>query len=239
MKGKIVIVLATIFAIGIALSLSGCIEEPETTTTPMVTATATPSPTPSSALTPSPTPSATPSKTPTKKPSPSSLPASTASGTFQLLVSDAPADITDFKSLVVTFSEARVFTVGENDSKAGFRILDLNSSTADLTELIDEKALPIVNTTLEAGNYSKIELAVNEVEAVLVNNETATVKIPSKKLKITKNFVVTANETTKFVFDINVVRKGHANEYNLLPVIAKSGVVGVEISEDEVLEVTG
>ena len=102
--------------------------------------------------------------------------------------------------------------------------------------MVDEKALPILNTSLETGNYSKLELYVEEVNAVLVSNETADVKIPSEKLQIVKPFEIKKNKTTKFVFDINVVKKGHSNEYNLLPVIAKSGVVGEDVSDVEEVE---
>lgn len=138
----------------------------------------------------------------------------------------------------MTFSQARVFKAGENETEDGFEVLDLNNSKANLTELVGEKALPILNTTLEAGNYTKIELYVVDVEAVLVSNDTADVRIPSENLKIVKNFEVKTNETTRFVFDINVVGKGHKkNEYNLLLVIAKSGVVGKDLKEDEVVEV--
>jgi len=155
-------------------------------------------------------------------------------GSFQLLISDAPADIEDFGSLVVTFSHARVFKAGENGSEAGFEILELNSSKVDLTQLIGEKALSILNTTMEAGNYSKIELHAEDVQGVLVSGDMADVTIPSDKLQITISFEVKANETTTFVFDINVVKKGQGNEYNLLPVISESGVVGEDLGEDEV-----
>ena len=98
--------------------------------------------------------------------------------------------------------------------------------------------MPIQNTSLEAGNRTKIELYVVDVEAVLVSNDTADVKIPSENLKIVKNFEIKTNETTRFVFDINVVRTGHKkNEYNLLLVIANSSVVGKDLKEDEVVEV--
>jgi hypothetical protein len=258
MEGKMIMLGLLIISAGIFLTFSGYIEEPEiTTTTPTVTPTHTPTPSPSSMSSSTPAATLTPTSSPTHTPMPSpssmssSTPAATLTptsrpllattpakasigyGNFQLLISDAPADIADFESLWVTFSQAKVFKDGENDSKVEFRVLDLNSSKADLRELVDEKALQILNTTLEAGNYTRIELYTEAVEAVLEDNDTAEVRIPSEKLKIAKPFEVKTSETTKFVFDINVVRKGHSNEYNLLPVISKSGVVGREISEDE------
>jgi len=159
-------------------------------------------------------------------------------GSFALLVSDAPADIADFDSVVVTFSHARLFKTGNNDSGEAFKELPLNGSQADLTLLVGADALPILNTSLEVGNYSKIELFAESVEAILLDGSNASVKIPSGKLKITKSFEVKANEETKFVFDINVVKKGHGDEYNLMPVISESGVIGKDLKGDEVNEVT-
>ena len=159
-------------------------------------------------------------------------------GSFKLLISDAPADIADFDSLVVIFSHARIFPTGDNESGKEHFELALNGSQADLTQLVGETALPILNTTLEVGNYSKIELHAEDVEGVLVSGDIANVKIPSEKLQITKSFEVKANETTRFVFDINVVKKGHGNEYNLQPVISESGVIGKHLKENEVKEVS-
>ena len=159
-------------------------------------------------------------------------------GAFVLLVSDAPADIADFDSLMVTFSHARVFTTANNDSGEGFSEIPLNGSQADLTLLVGPDALPIINTSLEVGNYSKIELFAESVHGVLLDGTNASVKIPSEKLKITKSFEVKANETTNFVFDINVVKKGQGDEYNLLPVISESGVIGKDLKGDQVKVVT-
>lgn len=214
------------------LCFGGCIEK-ETPEMPTPTLTPAPSesPTPVSEITP--TPAISPELPITPAPTPVKY------GIFQLLISDAPADIGDFRSLVVTFSHARIFKVEANDSETGFEIRDLNYSQANLTELVGEKALPILNTSLEAGKYSKIELHIEEIKAVLISNETAAVIIPSEKLQIVKPFEITSNETTKFVFDINVVRKGQSYEYNLLPVIAKSGVVGEDVTDIEELEPEG
>ena len=206
-----------------ALFFCGCVEDGGT-----------PTPTPAPTLTPTLTPVLTSTPRPTTEPVATPTPA--PYGTFQLLVSDAPADIGDFTSLVVTFDQARIFKAGENDSEAGFEIRSLNHTQANLTELVGEKALPILNTSLEAGRYSKIELLVEQVEGVLNSREPATIKVPSDQLQIVKPFEIAPDKTTKFVFDINVVRKGHTNEYNLLPVISKSGVVGEDIGEVEEVE---
>jgi hypothetical protein len=237
MNGKfmIVIIIMLMGALGMIFSgilmFSGC-SNIAPSEMPISPATQTPFP---PQITPS-TPLITPSP-PLRYPIVTYAPPTTRYGNFQLLISDDQSDIADFESLTITISHARVFKLGDNNSEAGFRVLDLNRSTPDLTQLTGKKALPILDTSLEIGNYSKIELYVENVDARLERGETAEVQIPNEKLQIVKPFEITEEETTKFVFDMNVVRQGLSNEYNLLPVISESGVVGKEISEDKVIEI--
>jgi len=170
----------------------------------------------------------------------------TTKGYFQLLISDKPADISDFMHLYVSFSHARIFKAeepygyGYYDHEGGFEEIDIDA-TVDLTELVGENALPVLETQLEEGKYTKIELYVKSVEGQLWDRygygygySLASVKVPSNKLKIVKLFEIKSGEETKFVFDINVVKKGNKDEYNLIPVISKSGVVGKDLKESEV-----
>jgi hypothetical protein len=154
-------------------------------------------------------------------------------GRFVLLISDAEADIGDFDSLLVTFSKARIFKPG-NESGSGFEEFPFNA-TVDMTQVVGEKSVEVLEVSLEEGTYSKIELYASEVKG-LVGGEEVEVTVPSDKLQIVRPFEIKAEETTKFVFDINVVKKGQTDEYNLLPVIGKSGVVGKDLKEEEVEE---
>jgi len=151
-------------------------------------------------------------------------------GGFNLMISDAQADIEDFDKLIVDLSKARVFMEG-NDTEPGFFEMDINASV-DITQVVGEKAISVLNVNLDVGVYSKVELHVSAVNGT-VNGTEADVKVPSNKLQITKQFEIKPNETTKFVFDINVVKKGNNLEYNLLPVIAKSGVAGKDVDVNE------
>ncbi|MFP3909766.1 MAG: DUF4382 domain-containing protein [Archaeoglobaceae archaeon] len=168
-------------------------------------------------------------------------------GTFQLLVSDRPADIEDFEHLNVTLSKARVFKAGgfrygygygygygSEEGQTGFKIIDFENKTVDLTKLVGPKSLPISEIELPAGKYTKVELYVDDVEAELKAGGNADVMVPSGKLMITKNFNIIPGEETTFVFDINVIKKGHSNNYNLLPVISESGVVGEDLKPNDV-----
>jgi hypothetical protein len=244
MDGRIAVVLVTLLVAGIGMVFSGIMifsgtfEEPKIAPPFVPISPITPTPPPIQTASPPSPPPSTPAPTPTTGyPIVTYEPPTTRYGTFQVLISDAQADIADFESLNITFSHARVFKLGDYNSEAGFRVLGLERPSAELTQLVDEKALQILNTSIEAGNYSKIELYVENVDARLNGGNTAEVQIPSEKLQIVKPFEITEDETTRFVFDINVVKKGQSNEYNLLPVIAESGVVGKEISEDNVQEV--
>ncbi|MEM0360365.1 MAG: DUF4382 domain-containing protein [Candidatus Diapherotrites archaeon] len=152
-------------------------------------------------------------------------------GRLVLLVSDEEANIGDFSMVNVTFSSARVFS---GDSNNGFKEIPLSEFQVDLFKLIGQNAFPIGGLELETGKYSKIELHVSSVEAVLISGEPVEVKIPSEQLQITKPFTIEANTETKFLFDIEVVKKGQKYEYNLMPNIAKSGVVGKDVPETEV-----
>lgn len=68
----------------------------------------------------------------------------------------------------------------------------------------------------------------------VVDGETVEVMVPSNRLRIIKPFEIGADEELNFVFDINVVQKGPSGDYNLLPVIGKSGIVGEDVDVEEV-----
>jgi hypothetical protein len=121
---------------------------------------------------------------------------------------------------------------GEDDSERGFTVFDLDEPTVDLTQVVGEKAIGVLDGRLETGQYSKIELYVSNVEGI-VDGESVSVKVPSNKLQIIKPFEITADGTVEFVFDINVVKKGNGG-YNLLPVISESGVAGKDVDVEEV-----
>ena len=152
---------------------------------------------------------------------------------FQLLLSDAQADIEDFDELIVDLSSARVFTMdAENESESGYIEFDINASV-DLTQVVGENAISVLQVSLEEGSYSKVELAVSDVRGTVDGSE-ADVDVPSERLKIVRPFTIISGETTTFVFDIEVVKKGQNQAYNLLPVIAKSGIVGHDVNVTEV-----
>lgn len=159
-------------------------------------------------------------------------PESADRGSLEILVSDQPSGIDDFTYLNVKLSEIRVF---KTDS--GFETYSPAVDSFDLTKLKGDNALALINATLDEGSYTKIEFIVESLEGETAN-VTADIRVPSNKLMITKNFEVEPNKTASFVFDINVVKTGQTNEYNLLPVISESGIVGKDIAANRVRRVT-
>ncbi|WP_206043396.1 DUF4382 domain-containing protein [Haloarcula rubripromontorii] len=143
----------------------------------------------------------------------------------------ATADSTEAETTDPTETETPDDDADE-DADGGFVVRDLDGATVDLTEVVGDRAIGVLDGELEAGRYSKIELYAESVEGV-VDGESVDVKIPSGKLQITKPFEVVAGESVEFVFDINVVKKGNGG-YNLLPVISESGVAGRDVDVEEV-----
>lgn len=120
----------------------------------------------------------------------------------------------------------------DDGEKRGFSVVELGGATVDLTQVVGDKAVSVSEIPLEEGRYAKVELYAEGVEGI-VDGEPVEVTIPSGKLQIVKPFEVVAGETLSFVFDINVVKKGQSSEYNLLPVIAESGVAGEDVEVEE------
>jgi hypothetical protein len=172
----------------------------------------------------------------------------TETGEFRLLISDQPTVIDDFDSLNVTISSARIFRAGDDEEVTtgvinetstetgngeGFIEFEFDAETVDLTQVTGDRAVAVLEDELEAGQYTGIELHVDSAEGV-VEGEDVDVKVPSNRLRIARPFEIAADEELSFVFDINVIRKGTMDEYNLLPVIGKSGVVGEDVEVEEV-----
>jgi hypothetical protein len=132
-------------------------------------------------------------------------------------------DITDFDHLNVTFYKARVHQAHTVNNNTTYNWTDtaLANITVDLTNLSATNETIVGNLTLDAGNYTKIELFVSSVVGI-VDGDEVEVFVPSGKLKIVGDFDLDVNETASFTFDIDVVQRGKRAMYNLLPVIAKN-----------------
>ena len=166
---------------------------------------------------PLPAPVPTPTPAPTPAPAP---PVKTEEANFRFLISDEVNAIEDFQNLFVTISSIGVQRGGESGNWLEFRP---DITEVDLKPLVGENALEIYSGNLTPGEYSKVFIYVSEVEGILADNATADVKLPSKKLQISKPFVISDNTTTSFVYDVTVVKAGKSGQYILKPQIAQSG----------------
>jgi len=150
------------------------------------------------------------------------LPAGEAAN-FRFLISDDVNAIDDFASVNVTISQIGVQSGGESGNWTEFTP---DITEVDLKPLAGENALEIWSGNLTPGEYSKVFIYVSEVNGILTHElggEKANVKLPSEKLQISKPFVISANTTTSFVYDVTVVEAGKSGQYILKPQIAQSG----------------
>lgn len=140
-----------------------------------------------------------------------------------LAIGKAKNDVNAFDHLNVTFFKARVhqaFTEN-NTTTYNWTEIQLDNVTVDLTNLSATNETIVGNLSLDAGNYTKIELFVSSTVGI-VDGEEVEVFVPSGKLKIVGDFELEADGTASFTFDIDVVQRGKRAVYNLLPVIAKN-----------------
>lgn len=146
---------------------------------------------------------------------------------FRFLISDEKNDIEDFKHLYIVISSIGVREAGDSgqwitldlkDDPDGDNIIGI-----DLRPLEDENALVLWSGNIDAGDYDKVFIHVDNVTGILDDGGgTAEVKLPSGRLQISKPFTV-GDEVANFVYDITVVEAGNSGKYILKPQIAESG----------------
>ncbi len=153
-----------------------------------------------------------------------------AKGAISLALGRSRAGIDDFDHLNVTFDKVRIFTACNNSTEENWTEEALDNVTVDLTNLTATNEVIVGNLSLDAGNYSKVELFVSDVVGI-VDGWVVDVKVPSGRLKVVGAFNVSDNETLEFTFDIHVVQKGKQPRYNLTPVIARNQ--GSDDDDDE------
>ncbi len=171
-------------------------------------------------------------------------------GTVAFYLSDKPSQIDDFRHLNVTidrvgFHRAESTTTAtpnatatatatntttaasedaeESDEKAGEITREVDARSVDLTRLKGENATLIGTPQIPAGNYTKVFVYVDSINATLTDGSTTNVKLPSQKLQLTKGFTLEPNGTVSFVYDISIFEAGNSGKYILKPVISESG----------------
>jgi len=180
-----------------------------------------------------------------------------ATGTLATAVTDQPADIGDFESLVVTIegiwlgSEGAesgaegTETDGENATDSGSDDADTGDEEgddadgreyhefdepqeADLVELQNGETQLIDERELRTGEYPFLQLDVSAVDGTLTDGSDATVDLPGNApLKFNEPFEIRENTRTTFTADFAPVLRGNGR-YLLRPVPS-----GIEVDYGE------
>lgn len=141
-------------------------------------------------------------------------------GSLAFYLSDERNAIDDFAHLNVTVTGVGFQQGGESGN---WTERDVDNRTVDLTRLKGDNATLLERYDLAAGNYTKVFIHVSEVNGTLENGSHPDVKLPSAKLHLNTDFTVEANESTEFVYDLTVVKRGQSGAYNIKPVVSESG----------------
>lgn len=139
-------------------------------------------------------------------------------GRFVLFVTDQPNAIDDFSSLTVTVDRI-VIATGDNETQT----LEPAEPTFDLTQLLEGNTSTLFNGTVPTGEYTRLDLYVSEATGVLrADGSTVDVGAPSGRIFLNTAFTISEDETTTFLFDVQVIRLGNG-EYQLKPNADGSG----------------
>ncbi|NHX37676.1 MULTISPECIES: DUF4382 domain-containing protein [Halolamina] len=188
---------------------------------------------------------------------------STATGTLATKVKDAPGDIDDFETCVVTIQG---FWVKESDGTETEESTDESTETAegteeveqqdeedvdrsdertyyeydeaqeaDLVQLQDGETALVDERELETDTYAYLQLDVSGVDATLSDGSDADVGTPGEApLQFKEQFEIRENQRTTFTADFTPVKRGQTGSYLLQPVAS-----GTEVSYSDVTSTEG
>ena len=179
-----------------------------------------------------------------------------ATGTLATKVKDAPGDISDFESCVVTIegiwlkpggsseNENEETTETDEDGVATQDADDVDQSDgreyhefdepqeADLVKLQDGNSQLVDDRDVEAGSYEFLQLDVSNVEGTLADGGEADVDTPGNApLQFKEAFEVREGQRTTFVADFTPVKRGKTGKYVFQPVAS-----GTEVRYEDVTE---
>ena len=223
--GRVAVTLVTVLLLVLTIACAptpGEITPPPAPSPEEITPTTPPTP---EEVTPPPTPEeVTPPPTPEPAPAPTGDKVN-----FRFLISDDVNAIQFFERLDVIISSIGVHQDGE--SGTWYTLDPVPDPDGDgipginLRPLEGPNAVVIWEGTLPAGDYTKVFIYVNDedITGILLDDETANVKLPSQKLQISEPFTISEDQVVNFVYDITVVKAGESGMYILKPQIAQSG----------------
>jgi hypothetical protein len=147
-------------------------------------------------------------------------------GNFVFLISDDVNAIADFESVSLSVSRVSLLRSGDSDETVEF---EPEQGEVDLAQLQGDKTQEIWRGDLPEGQYTGVSLQVASVLGVLKETgEEVEIKLPSDKLRISKDFQVNQDTLTTFTYDLTVVAAGNSQsgvKYILKPQVDQSGAV--------------
>lgn len=179
---------------------------------------------------------------------------SSGTGTLATQVKDAPGDISDFESCIVTIEGFWLKASGDDESTATtdgdstattdadgveqqdeedvdqsdgrtYREFD-EPQEADLVQLQDGETQLVDEQEIETGTYAFLQLDVSAVEGTLSGGGDADVGTPGEApLQFKHAFEVREGQRTTFTADFTPVKRGQTGSYLLQPV-----ATGTEVS---------
>jgi len=144
-------------------------------------------------------------------------------GILALYITDASGDLNITKALITIKSVEVHFSAegsAENNFSAGWKTITKEKLTFDLIKLLDVKEF-LGRELLYQGRYNQIRLFVDSAY-VTINGITYNLKIPSKVVKVIKNFEIKRRYTTTLTLDFDIqksVKSTGNNEYYFEPTI--------------------
>jgi hypothetical protein len=144
-------------------------------------------------------------------------------GILEIYITDAPGDLNITNALITIKSIEVHFSAGgsaENNFSAGWKTITKEKLTFDLIKLLDVKEF-LGRELLYQGRYNQIRLFIDSAY-VTINGITYNLKIPSKVIKVIKNFEIKRRFTTTLTLDFDVqksVKTTGNNEYYFEPTI--------------------
>ncbi|MBI2451487.1 DUF4382 domain-containing protein [Candidatus Pacearchaeota archaeon] len=149
-------------------------------------------------------------------------------GTLVLQITDAPPAGENVSSVIVRLSNVEVHkaqnTIEINNtnitSEAGWFTVVQDPVQYDLIAIKDVTQL-LGTAELQSGKYTQIRLNVDSATAV-INGQQQELTIPSKTIKLVRNFDIVAGETTTLTLDFDAeesINKQGNNQYRMNPTI--------------------
>ena len=147
---------------------------------------------------------------------------SVEAGTLVVLLTDAPANLSELLVTIDSFSVQKVdegwvnIPFGHGMTKVSFDLIKLNNVT-----------MKLANATIEAGNYTKMRMTIEDANATFAGEEPEFVilTVPPGHIDIIIHFEVESDGVTVVLIDMEADWVAISNNHHLRPVL-KATVAG-------------